>query len=72
MQTKTEKDGKGPIVMWKGMVNKVKQTYLLDDYEVQLHRRRQNLRQKDLDVQAYTKEFQKLYLRSKVVEEGKH
>ena len=69
LQTKREKDGKGLIVTWKGMVNKVKHTCLPDDYEVQLHRRRKNLRQKDLDVQAYTGEFQKLCLRSKVVEE---
>ena len=69
VQTEREKDGKGPIVTWKGMVSKVKQTYLPDDYEVQMHRRRQNLRQKDLDVQAYTEEFQKLCLRSKVVED---
>lgn len=68
MQTEREKDGKGLIVIWKGMVNKVKQTYLPNDYEVQLHRR-QNIRQKDLDVQAYTEEFQKLCLRSKVVED---
>ena len=37
--------------------------------EVHLHRRRQNLRQKYFDVQEYTEEFQKLCLRSKVVEE---
>ena len=68
MQTEREKDGKGPIVTWKGMVSKVKKTYLPNEYEVQMYRRTQNLRPKDLDVQAYTEEFQKLCLRSKVVE----
>lgn len=64
-----EKEGKSLIVSWKGMLTKLKQTYLLDDSEVQMHRKRQNLRQKDLEVQAYIEEFQKLCLRSKIVED---
>ena len=33
-QTKMEKEGKGPIVTWKGMVAKIKQAYIPKDYEV--------------------------------------
>lgn len=42
-----------------------------EDYEVQLHKKRQNLRQKYLGVNSYTKEFHKLCMRSKVVEDEK-
>ena len=51
------------------MVAKIKQAYIFEDYEIQLHRRRQNLRQKNMGVHSYTEEFQKLCLRSKVVED---
>ena len=51
------------------MVSKIKENYLPEDYEIQLHRKRQSLRQKDLDVAAYIEEFQKLCLRSRVQEE---
>lgn len=61
--------GKLPIANWKAMVSKIKENYLLEDYEVQLHKKRQRLKQKDLDVTSYTEEFQKLCLRSKVQEE---
>ena len=51
------------------MAAKIKQDYILEYYEIYLHRRRQNLRQKDMDVHSYTKEFQKPCLRSKVVKD---
>lgn len=50
------------------MVAKVKENYLLEEYDIQLHKKRPNLRQRDLDVAAYTEEFQKLSLRSRVQE----
>ena len=34
VQTKSEKEGKGPIVTWKGMVDKIKQAYIPKDYEI--------------------------------------
>lgn len=46
----------------------VKENYLLEDYEVQLHQTRKNLKQRDMDISTYTEEFQKLGLRSKLVE----
>lgn len=51
------------------MVTKIKENYLPKDYEIQLHKKRHSLKQKDLDVVAYTKEFQKLFLREKIQEE---
>ena len=53
------------ITSWERMCAKVRETYLLEDYEIQFHRRRQSLRQKELDVTAYIEEFQKLSLRTK-------
>ena len=50
------------------MVSMVKENYLLKDYEVKLHQKRPNLKQRDMDISTYTKEFQKLSLRSKLVE----
>lgn len=51
------KRGKKPIASWKAMVTKIKENYLPKDYEIQLHKKRQSLKQKDLDVAAYTKEI---------------
>ena len=34
VQDEREKEGKNPITSWKGMVAKMKETYLPDDYEV--------------------------------------
>ena len=69
IQTEREKEGKQPISTWKGMVAKVKEAYMPDDYEIQLHKKRQSLRQKDQDVNTYTEEFQKLCMRSNVTED---
>lgn len=69
VQTEREKEGKQPISAWKGMVAKVKEAYMPNDYEIQLHKKRQSLRQKDQDVNTYTEEFQKLCLRSNVAED---
>ncbi|XP_059076384.1 uncharacterized protein LOC131875750 [Cryptomeria japonica] len=46
------------------MVEKLKEKFLPNDYNVQLYKRLQNLKQKDRDVQAYTEEFHKLDIRA--------
>ena len=51
------------------MVHKVREAYMPKDYEIQLHQKRQSNRQRDLDVNLYTKEFQKLCMRSNVAED---
>ena len=42
---------------------------MLEDYEIQLHQKRQNLKQRDLDISSYTEQFQKLCTRSHVAED---
>ncbi|XP_057858041.2 uncharacterized protein LOC131067127 [Cryptomeria japonica] len=49
------------------MIALVKETYVPEDYGVQLHRRKQNLKQKDMDVSTYTKEFLKSCIKAKTV-----
>ena len=56
-QEEREKVKKKPIANWKAMVTKVKEHYLLEDYDIQLHKKRKILKQKDMDVASYTKEF---------------
>ena len=60
---------KKAIVNWKAMIIKVKEQYLPEDYEVQLHKKRQSLKEKDMDGAIYTKEFQKLCLNARVQED---
>ena len=58
--------GKSPIVNWKGMVDKIKETYLPKDYEVYFHRRRHNLKKKDVDVASYIKVSPRLCLKCQI------
>lgn len=69
IQDEREKEGKKPIATWKGMLSKIRETYIPKDYEIQLHRKRQNLRQNELNVSSYTEEFQKLCPGSKIQED---
>ena len=46
------------------MVNKVKNKFLPDNYQVSLLRMMQNLKQKDMTMKEYTKEFYRLDIRS--------
>ena len=48
---------KGPIANWKAMVMKIHEKFLIEDFVIQLHQRRQGLKQKDMDVASYTEEF---------------
>lgn len=57
VQEERESEGKKPIANWKAMVEKIKKTYLPEDYEIHIYKPRQNLRKKDLDVATYTEEF---------------
>ena len=34
VQEKRESEGKKPIANWKAMLEKIKETYLLEDYEI--------------------------------------
>ena len=46
------------------MVNKVKKKFLPADYQVNLLRKMQNLKQKDMTMKEYTEEFYRLDIRS--------
>ena len=50
------------------MVALLREAYVPIDYEVQLHKRRMLLRQKDMDVSTYTEEFHNLVMKSGIVE----
>ena len=50
-------EGKKPISNWKAMVTKLRENFLPEDYKIQLHKMRQGLKQKDMDVSSYIEEF---------------
>ena len=68
IQEERKKLGKEPIINWKAMVNKMKEQYFPEDYEIQLHKKRQSLKKKDMDIATYIEEFQNLCPRSRVQE----
>jgi hypothetical protein len=47
------------------MVAKMKEKFILKDYQINLFRRLQNLRQKSLSVKEYTEEFYRLNIRAR-------
>ena len=56
-KTNRKRRGKDKIRAQLKMVNKAKKKFLLDDNKVSLLRKMQNLRQKDMTMKEYTKEF---------------
>ena len=69
LQSDRQRRGKEKIKTWLKMVNKVKKKFLPIDYQVSLLRNMQNLRQKDMTVKEYTKEFYRLDIRSRHVDD---
>ena len=63
------KEGKNMISSWERMKAIIKTQYLPSKYEVNMHRRLKNMRQKDIDANNYTNFFHKLSLRSKKKED---
>ena len=59
-QAERVKMDKNQISTWKKMVTLVKEAYVLEDYEILLHKKRQSVRQKKMDVLSYTEEFHQL------------
>ena len=53
------------ITRWRLMVTKLKAKFIPADYELELFKRLQNLKQKFMDVKDYTEEFQKLTIHSR-------
>lgn len=63
-QSERRKQGKSKITSWDKMISKLKCKFLPKDHQVQMFKRLQNLRQREIDIKSYTEEFYKLSLRS--------
>lgn len=68
VQEETVKKSKAKISSRDRMVSKIKIQFLLGDHAIQNFRNLQNLKQKQMDVMPYTKEFHKLSIRTGHVE----
>jgi hypothetical protein len=55
--------GNSKINIWDRMVSKIKAKFVPKDYQLNMFRRLQNLRQKGMSVKEYTEEFYKLNIR---------
>jgi hypothetical protein len=60
LQADRRSKGKQKIKSWDRMIAKMKAKFIPRDYQINLFRRMQNLRQKLMTVKEYTKEFYKL------------
>lgn len=69
VQEERSKKGKEKITSWDIMVAKLKGKFLPSDYGIQLYRKLQNLKQKDMDVNTYIEELYKLSIRLSHMEE---
>lgn len=68
LQNERVENNKAPITTWKRMLAEIKKQFVPEDYEVALHKKLHNLKQKDMDVSTYTEEFHKLTLKTKISE----
>ena len=59
-----EEEGEMKISRWRLMVTKLKAQLIPVDYELELFKKLQNLKQKDMSMKDYTKEFYKLTIQS--------
>ena len=64
LQIHRERRGKSKIHSWDKMLYKIKSQFMPKDYELNLFRQLQNLRQKGMTVKEYTEEFFKLSIRA--------
>jgi len=69
LQTSRARKGKPKIKQWDKMVSRLKAKFMPKDYQLNLFRQLQNLRQKGMTVKEYTKEFYKLSIRARHVED---
>ena len=69
MQTDRQRRGTEKIRTWPKMVNTVKNKFHPIDYQVRLLRLMQNLRKKDMTMKEYTKEFYRLDISSRHVDD---
>ena len=71
LQNERLDENKEKIATWKKMKAKIRKQFIPEDYEVLVHKRLEDLRQRDLDVKTYTQEFHNLTLKAKMYETKK-
>jgi hypothetical protein len=64
LQDERRRKGKQKINNWDRMVAKMKAKFMPKDYQINLFRKLQNLRQKGMTVKEYMKDFYKLNIRT--------
>ena len=64
LQAKCRKNGKKKIKNWYRMVAKLKAKFIPRDYQINLYRRLQNLKQRGLLVKEYTEEFYRMNIKA--------
>jgi hypothetical protein len=65
LQAECRRNGKHKIENWDMMVAKKKAKFIPKDYQINLYRRLQNLRQKGLSMKEYIEEFYRLNIRAR-------
>ena len=65
LQRDREEEGEMKIIRWRLMVTKLKAKFILTNYKLELFKRLHNLKQKDMNMKYYTKEFYKLTIWSR-------
>jgi hypothetical protein len=63
LQDEHRRNGKKNIKNWDRMVAKLKAKFIRKDYQINLYRRLQNLKQRGLSVKEYIEEFYRLNIR---------
>jgi len=63
LQTSRTRKGKSKIKQWDKMVSKIKDKFMPKDYQLNILKQLQNLRQNGMYVKEYTKEFYRLSIR---------
>jgi hypothetical protein len=69
LQADRNRKGKAKIKNWDRMIAKFKSKFMPKDYQLNLFRQLQNLRQKAMTVKEYTEEFYRLTIRVGHIEE---
>jgi hypothetical protein len=64
LQANRRSKGKQKIKSWDRMVAKLKDKFIPKDYQINLFKRLQNLRQKGMSVKEYTEEFYRLNIKA--------
>ena len=65
-----ERKGKPKIRQWDRMVSNLKGKFMPKDYQLNLFKQLQNLKQKVMTIKEYTEEFYKLSIRAGHVEDN--